>query len=166
LSHYGEDLGPKGGRAGKIVLFVVIGLLLGAAAAYVLVPSVHARVDGFIARLRGVDAQDRDAVKTKAQIMPSSRPEVNKSMVIARGAVDNISEEPLGVLEVEVSLRRGDNAPPEIRRIPVTPDPLPPGERGSFEFEYDGKRDTGFAGYTITRLFSNGTEVRFRTPPQ
>ena len=44
LSHYGEDLGPKGGRAGKIVLFVVIGLLLGAAAAYVLVPSVHARV--------------------------------------------------------------------------------------------------------------------------
>jgi len=166
LSHYGEDLGPKGGRAGKIVLFVVIGLLLGAAAAYVLVPSVHARVDGFIARLRGVDAQDRDALKTKAQIMPSSRPEVNKNMVIARGAVDNISEEPLGVLEVEVSLRRGDNAPPEIRRIPVTPDPLPPGERGSFEFEYDGKRDTGFAGYTITRLFSNGTEVRFRTPPQ
>ena len=121
---------------------------------------------GFIARLRGVDAQDRDALKTKAQIMPSSRPEVNKNMVIARGAVDNISEEPLGVLEVEVSLRRGDNAPPEIRRIPVTPDPLPPGERGSFEFEYDGKRDTGFAGYTITRLFSNGTEVRFRTPPQ
>lgn len=166
LSHYGEDLGPKGGRAGKVALFTVLALLAGAAATYFVVPSVHSRVDNFIARLRGIDAQDRDAIKTKAQIIPSSRPEVNKNMVTARGAVDNISGEPLVGLEVEVSLRRGDDAPPEIRRIPVTPDPLPPGERGSFEFEYDGKRDTGFAGYTITKLFSNGTEVRFRTPPQ
>jgi hypothetical protein len=133
---------------------------------YFFVPSVHSKVDGFIARLRGTEAQDRDAIKTKAQIIPSSRPEVNKNMVTARGAVDNISDEPLAGLEVEVSLRRGDDSPPEIRRIPVTPDPLSPGERGAFEFEYDGKRDTGFAGYTITRLFSNGTELRFRTPMQ
>jgi hypothetical protein len=166
LTHYGEDLGPKGGRVGKIALFIVVALLAGAAATYLLVPSVHSRADGFIARLRGIEAQDRDATKAKAQIIPSSRPEVNKNMVTARGGVDNISDEPLAGLEVEVSLRRGDDAPPEIRRIPVTPDPLPPGERGSFEFEYDGKRDTGFAGYTITKLFSNGTEVRFRTPPQ
>ena len=166
LTHYGEDLGPKGGRAGKIVLFVVMALLLGAVGVYFVVPSVHSRVNDFIARLRGVDAQDREATKTKAQIIPSSRPEVNKNMVTARGAVDNISEESLAGLEVEVSLRRGDDAPAELRRIPVTPDPLPPGERGAFEFEYDGKRDTGFAGYTITRLFSNGTEVRFRTPAQ
>jgi hypothetical protein len=166
LTHYGEDLGPKGGRAGKIALFIVLALLAGAAATYFFVPSVHSRVDEFISRLRGVDAQDRDAIKTKAQIIPSSRPEVNKNMVTARGAVDNISDEPLVGLEVEVSLRRGDDAPSDIRRIPVTPDPLPPGERGSFEFEYDGKRDTGFAGYTIIKLLSNGVEVRFRTPPQ
>lgn len=166
LTHYGQDLGPKGGRAGKIVLFLVVALLLGAAGMYFFVPSVHSRVGGFIARLRGTETQERDALKEKAQIMPSSRPEVNKNLVTARGAVDNISDEPLTALEVEVSLRRGDDAAPEVRRIPVTPDPLPPGERGQFEFEYDGKRDTGFAGYTITRLLSNGNDVRFRTPPQ
>ena len=126
---------------------------------------VHSRVGGFIARLRGGEAQERDAMKTKAQIIPSSRPEVNKNLVTARGAIDNISDEPLTGLEVEVSLRRGDDSQPEVRRVPVAPDPLAPGERGTFEFEYDGKRDTGFAGYTITRLFSKGAEVRFRTPP-
>ena len=166
LTHYGQDLGPKGGRAGIIVLLAVLGLLVGAFGVYYFVPSVHSRVDSFIARLRGTEAMDRDAMKTKAQIIPSSRPEVNKNMVTARGAVDNISDEPLAGLEVEVSLRRGDDAAPEIRRIQVTPDPLAPGERGTFQFEYDGKRDTGFAGYTITKLFSGGTEIRFRTPAQ
>ena len=116
--------------------------------------------------MRGTQTLESDAKKPKAQIIPSSRPEVNKNLVTARGAVDNISDAPLEKLEVEVSLQRGGDAPPEIRRIPVAPDPLPQGERGAFEFEYDGKRDTGFAGYTITRLFSNGTEVRFRTPAQ
>ncbi len=166
LTHYGEDLGPKGGRAGKIALLIVVALLCGAAGLYFFVPSVHSQVSDFIARLRGTQTEDRDALKPKAQIMPSSRPEVNKNLVTARGAVDNISDGPLEKLEVEVSLKRGDDAPPEIRRVPVTPDLLPPGERGTYEFEYDGKRDTGFAGYTITRLFSNGTEVRFRTPAQ
>ena len=166
LTHYGQDLGPKGGRAGTIALFIVVALLCGAAGLYFFVPSIHTQVSEFIARLRGTQTEDRDALKPKAQIMPSSRPEVNKNMVIARGAVDNISDEPLVNLEVEVSLQRGSDAPPEIRRIPVTPDTVPQGERGTFEFEYDGKRDTGFAGYTITRLFSNGTEVRFRTPAQ
>jgi hypothetical protein len=167
LTHYGQDLGPKGGRAGRIALLIVVALLCGAAGLYFFVPSVHSQVSDFIARLRGTQTQDRDAMKPKAQIIPSPRPEVNKNMVTARGAVDNISEEPLEKLEVEVSLKRGDDAPPEIRRIPVTPDLLPPGERGTYEFEYDGKRDTGFAGYTITRLFSNGTtEIRFRKPGQ
>ena len=166
LTHYGQDLGPKGGRAGKIVLFILLALMAGAALAYVFVPSVNSRVGGFIAGLRGTEAQERDAIKTKAQIIPSSRPEVNKNMVTARGAIDNISDEPLTGLEVEVSLRRGNDSEPEVRRVPIVPDPLPPGERGTFEFEYDGKRDTGFAGYTITRLFSNGAEVRFRTPAQ
>jgi hypothetical protein len=166
LTHYGQDLGPKGGRAGTIALTIVVALLSGAAGLYLFVPSVNSQVGAFIARLRGVQTQGTDAMKPKAQIIPSSRPEVNKNLVTARGAVDNISDEPLVKLEVEVSLQRGSDAPPEVRRVPVTPDPLPPGERGTFEFEYDGKRDTGFAGYTITRLFSDGAEVRFRTPAQ
>jgi len=63
-----------------------------------------------------------------------------------------------------VSLQPGGDAPPETRRIPVTPNPLPSSARGSFQFEYDGKRDTGYAGYKITKLFSNGTEIKFRAP--
>jgi hypothetical protein len=166
LTHYGQDLGPKGGHAGIVALLIIVALLVGATAVYFFVPSVHADVNAFLARLRGSQTQDRDALKPKAQIIPSSRPEVNKNMVTARGAVDNIADEPLQNLEVEISLQRGGDAPPEIRRVPVTPDVLPVGERGSFEFEYDGKRDTGFASYTITRLLSNGTDLRFRTPAQ
>jgi hypothetical protein len=105
-------------------------------------------------------------MKQRAQIIPSFRPEVNKNMVTARGAIDNISDEPLEGLSLEVSLQRGGDTAPEIRSVAVIPDPLPPGQRGTFEFEYDGKRDTGFTGYKITRLFSNGTEVRFRMPGQ
>lgn len=166
LTHYGQDLGPKGGRAGKIALFTILGLMVAAGASYLFVPSVHSRVGDYLAKLRGRDLQaaQEAAMKPKAQVIPSTRPEVNKSTVTARGAVDNLSDEPLENLSVEVSLQRGDGQSPEIRTIAVTPNPLPPNQRGSFEFEYDGKRDTGFAGYTITRLLSNGNEVRFRAP--
>ncbi len=167
LTNYGKDLGPKGGRAGTIVLLIVVVLLGSAVGLYFFVPSVHSRVGALVARLRGNPTQaELDAMKTRAQIIPSSRPEVNKNMVTAKGAVDNISDEPLENLTIEISLQRGGDAPPETRAVPVTPNPLPPRERGFFEFEYDGKRDTGFAGYTITRLLSNGAPVRFRQPGQ
>lgn len=165
LSHYGEDLGPKGGHAGSIALAIVVILLAGGVASYFFVPAVHTPVSNWIARVRGTDAQGTfQASKPKAQIIPSFRLEVNKNMVTARGAVDNISNDPLENLEIEVSLQPGGDAPPETRRIPVTPNPLPSSARGSFQFEYDGKRDTGYAGYKITKLFSNGTEIKFRAP--
>lgn len=165
LTHYGEDLGPKGGRAGSIALAVVVILLAGGVASYFFVPAVHTPVSNWIARVRGTDAQGTfQSSKPKAQIIPSFRLEVNKNMVTARGAVDNISNDPLENLEIEVSLQPGGDAPPETRRIPVTPNPLPSSARGSFQFEYDGKRDTGYAGYKITKLFSNGTEIKFRAP--
>ncbi len=168
LTNYGKDVGPKGGRVGTIALLIVVVLFGGAVALYLFVPSVHSQVGAFVARVRGTEARAKQEalLKPRAQVIPSTRPEVNKNMVTARGAVDNISEEPLENLTVEVSLTPAGGATPETRTIPVTPNPLPPRERGAFEFEYDGKRDTGFAGYTITRLFSNGTEVRFRAPGQ
>jgi hypothetical protein len=167
LTNYGKDVGPKGGRAGTIVLLIVVVLLGSAVGLYFFVPSVHSRVGALVARLRGNPTQaELDATKTRAQIIPSFRPEVNKNMVTAKGTVDNISDEPLENLTVEVVLQPGGDAPAETRAIPVTPNPLPPRERGFYEFEYDGKRDTGFAKYTITRLLSNGNEVRFRSPAQ
>lgn len=165
LTNYGKDLGPKGGHAGTVVLLLVLALLGGGVAAYLFVPSVHSRTNALVARIRGTDARSIEAASgPKAQVIPSFRPEVNKNMVIARGAVDNISDTPLENLEIEVALQRGDDT--EVRRIAVTPSPLPPNERGVFEFEYDGKRDSGFAGYKITKLFSNGNEVKFKSPAQ
>ncbi len=168
LSNYGKDVGPKGGRGGTITLLIVVVLLGGAVGLYFFVPSVHSRVTTYVAHLRGTDTQAalEASMKQRAQIIPSYRPEVNKNLVTARGAVDNISDEPLENLSIEVSLLRGGDTPPEIRSVAVVPNPLPPGQRGTFEFEYDGKRDTGFTGYKITKLFSNGTEVRFRMPGQ
>jgi hypothetical protein len=168
LSNYGKDIGPKGGRGGTIALLLVVVLLGGGVLLYLFVPSVHSRVTTFVAHMRGTDIQaaQEAAMKQRAQIIPSFRPEVNKNLVTARGAVDNISDEPLENLSIEVSLQRGDDAAPEIRSVSVVPNPLPPGQRGTFEFEYDGKRDTGFTGYKIIRLLSNGTEVRFRMPGQ
>ena len=168
LTNYGQDVGPKAGRSGSIALLSVLLVLGVALGLYFFIPSVHSRVGAFVAHLRGTDTQAaiEAAMKPKAQVIPSTRPDVNKNLVTARGAVDNISDEPLENLSVEVSLQKAGGAPPEVRTVSVTPNPLPPGVRGAFEFEYDGKRDTGFLGYTITKLYSNGTEVRFRAPGQ
>jgi hypothetical protein len=164
LTNYGKDMSPKAGYGGTIALLIVIALFGGAVLVYLFVPSVHARVNAFVGSVRGVDTQA--STKPKAQIIPSYRPEVNKNIVTARGAIDNISDEPLENLEVEVSLERGGDAPAEVRRVAVTPSPLAPNGRGNFEFQYDGKRDTGFVGYKITKLYSNGNEIKFRTPNQ
>jgi hypothetical protein len=162
LTNYGKDVDHKGGRGGTIALFVVVLLFGGALLLYLFVPSVHSRAGAFVAHLRGTDIPA--AQTPKAQIIPSTRPEVNKNMVKARFAIDNISDAPLENLSVEVALQHGGDAPPEIRSVSVAPNPLLPGQRGTFEFEYDGKRDTGFARCTITKLFSNGTEIKFRAP--
>lgn len=157
LTNYGKDLSPKAGRGGTIALIVVIALLGGAVLLYLFVPSVHSRVSSYIGRARGTDSQA--STKAKAQIFPSFRQEGSK----AKGAIDNISDEPLENLEVEISLQHGSDATPEVRRGAVAPNPLPPNTRGTFEFEYDGKKDTNGK---ILRLLRNGSEIKFRAPNQ
>jgi hypothetical protein len=100
----------------------------------------------------------------KAVIYPRFNSEVVKNQIKIKGAVDNIWNEPLENLTVEVTLVRGADASPQIIPVAVNPNPLPPNQRGTFDFEYDGKRDTGFSGYKITKLFSNGNEVKFTSP--
>jgi hypothetical protein len=164
LTNYGKDLSPKAGRGGTIALLVVLALLGGALLVYLFVPPVHSRVNAYVAHVRGIDTQG--LTKDKAQIFPPHVLKVDKNMVTAGAPVDNISDEPLENLEVEISQQRSGDAPPDIRRIPVTPGTLAPSQRGTFEFEYDGKRDTGYATVKITRLLSNGSEIKFRTPNQ
>ena len=117
-----------------------------------------------VARARGIDPNPPPAVdQPKARVFPA-RNDANKNIVKARGAVDNISEETLSNLSVEVSLERGNGAPPEARKVAVNPAQLAPKQRGVFEFEYDGNRATGFSGYRIVRLVSGEGEIKFTTP--
>lgn len=155
LTNYGKDLSPKAGWGGTIALIVVIAVLGGAVLLYLFVPSVHSRVSSYIGRTRGTDSQA--SMKAKAQIFPSFRQEGAK----AKGAIDNISDEPLENLEVEISVQH--DASPEVRRGAVAPNPLPPNTRGTFEFDYDAKKDTNGK---ILRLLSNGNEIKFRAPNQ
>jgi hypothetical protein len=164
LSNYGKDVDSGGGRGGTIALAAVILLLGGAIGVYLLVPSVHSRINDTVARARGIDPNPPPPVEqAKARVFPA-RNEANKNIVKARGAVDNISEDTLSNLSVEVSLERGNGAPPEVRKVAVNPAQLTPRQRGVFEFEYDGNRATGFSGYRIVRLLSGESEIKFTTP--
>jgi hypothetical protein len=164
LSNYGKDVDGGGGHGGTIALATVILLLGGGIATYLFVPTVNSRVNAMVGRARGIDPNPPPAIEQpKARVFPA-RNEANKNMVKARGAVDNISEETLGGLSVEVSLERGNGAPPELRKVAVTPAQLGPKQRGLFEFEYNGNRATGFTGYRIVRLLSGEGEIKFTTP--
>ena len=164
LSDPWKAVDSGGGHGGTITLAVVILLLGGAIGAYLFVPSVNTRVNAMVARARGIDPNPPPAVdQPKARVFPA-RNDANKNIVKARGAVDNISEETLSNLSVEVSLERGNGAPPEARKVAVNPAQLAPKQRGVFEFEYDGNRATGFSGYRIVRLVSGEGEIKFTTP--
>ncbi len=168
LSNYDKDLdAAETGRGGAIALLIAILLIGGAALAYYLVPAVRSRADAVIARMRGQQTTAPAPVeKPKAQIFPSRNPEVVKNLVKARGAVTNISEEPLEELSVEVSLDRGEGTTAETRIIPVKPTALAPQQRGLYEFEYEGGKATGFSRYRVTKLLSKNGEVKFTTPNQ
>lgn len=164
LSNYGRDVEGGGGHGGTITLATVILLLGGGIAVYLFVPSVNSRVNAVVQRARGIDPNPPAAVELPKARVFAARNEANKNMVKARGAVDNISEESLHDLKLEVSLERGNDVPGELRTVPIKPSQLAPKERGTFEFEYDGNRATGFGGYRIVRLLSGETEIKFVTP--
>jgi hypothetical protein len=161
LTSYGK-VDKEGGRGGLIMLLVALLIFGGAALAYLFVPSVHERVNASIARARGIDANEQASTQTKAMIFPSRVPETDKNTVHAKGAVQNITNEPLENLSLEVQLIENE-VEAERREIPVTPTQLAPNDQGTYAFDYDGKR---FQRYMIKRLLSNGKEVRFTWPGQ
>jgi len=170
LANYGKDTDPVTSRAGTVVLLVVVVVVAAAGLSYMFLPAIHSRVNHVVARMRGVDDSPPEAVvPAKAMVWPSRNPEVVKNM--ARGAVDNTTTsqptpETLENLSVEISLERGNGGAAEVRSVAVNPPSLAPGQRGLFEFEYDGKRDTGFTGYKILKLKSGDSEIKFTTPNQ
>ncbi|HKP86523.1 MAG TPA: hypothetical protein VJZ26_10525 [Blastocatellia bacterium] len=166
LSNYGRPAEKDGGRGGTIALLAVVLIVGGGLLAYLFVPSVHSAANAWVAHLRGTDVEEarRLAMTPKAVIYPRVNSEVIKNQVKIKGAIENMWTEPLENLTVEVALQRGGDAPPQTINVAVSPNPLPQNQRGTFDFEYDGKRDTGFIGYKITKLLSNGNEVKFTSP--
>ena len=151
-----QDVNEK--RWGGVIAVLLAALLLGGGTlAYFRVPKVH----GWVDRIRGVE-QQKPVEKAKAQIIPAYPPEVNKKMVKSKGAVLNTSDQTLVDLSVEVALYRG-NELVESRTVPVTPATLEPGKQGEYVFEYDGS-NAGFSRYSITKLMSNGGDVKFTIP--
>jgi hypothetical protein len=168
LVNYGKET-DTGGKGGTIVLLVVVLLLAGGLLSYRYIPSVNSKVHQWVDRIRGIDKERAElaAMQPKATIIPRLS-EANKNIVTARGAVENISDPPttLENLQIEVSLERGNGGPPEIRQVPINPTTLEPGQRGVFEFEYDGKRDTGFVKYKIVKLWAGENAIKFTSPGQ
>lgn len=165
LSNYGKPIEKYSGRGGTVALLLAVLIIGGALAAYFFIPSVHSKVDGWVARVRGVDPNAANiSAEPKAMIFPTPS-EPDKNIVKARGAISNISAQMLENLEVEISLERADKTF-EIRNIAITPSQIEPNGRGTYEFEYDGNRETGFVVYKIKRLLSNGNPVRFTSPGQ
>lgn len=151
-----QDAGEKR-RGGLIAILIVVALMGGGALMYFRVPAVH----GWVDRLRGAE-QSKAMDKARAQIIPAYPPEVNKKMVRAKGAVVNTSDQTLENLSVEVALYRGAVLDKTLT-IPVTPEALEAGKQGEYVFEYDGG-SAGYSRYSITKLTSNGSEVKFSIP--
>lgn len=168
LSNYGKPPVKEGGKGGTIALVLVLLIIGGSAAAYRFSPTVHAKVNAWVARARGLDPNETPlSPEPKVRIFPSRTPATNKNIVTASGAVENISKETFDNLSLEIALERGNGGAPEIRTVPITPAQLEPNGRGTYAFEYDGNKETGFGGgYTIKRLLSNGIAVRFTAPEQ
>ena len=169
LSNYGKEIGGEGGRGGMVALALTILIVGGGTLSYLLLPSVHARVDSVVSRLRGEPPPEPPAPpppQPKAQIVAGVS-EAVKNMVKAKGKIYNVSTETLENLSVEVGLYRTVEGQPETRIISVTPNRLEPAQQGRFEFEYDGSKATGYpSGYKPLRLLSKDEEVSFTRPGQ
>jgi hypothetical protein len=161
LTGYGR-VDREGGRGGLVTLLIALLIFGGGALVYFFVPSVHERVNAWVARARGLDQNEQTSTQPKAMIFPSRVPESDKNTVHAKGAVQNISNETLENLSLDVQLNKSANEI-ETLNVPVTPAQLAPNEQGAYAFDYDGK---GVSSYTIKRLLSNGKEMRFTAPGQ
>jgi hypothetical protein len=167
LVNYGKPQDAGGGRAGLIVLGVLLLAIAVGMLIYMFVPSIHTGVNEWIAKVRGRDAESLAAAdnRPRARVLPQSSG-VDKNIAKAKGSVENITEPPapLENLEIEVSLVRSVGGATENRRVPVTPSVLEWGQRGQYQFDYDGDRTTGFSAYKVVKLWSGEKEIRFTSP--
>ena len=161
LSHYGEALDDSKGRGGLITLLAVVLIVAAAALSYLLVPSVHANVNAFMAKLKA--GEPVGPPPPKAQIFRLTY-EANTNPIKVTCALQNSSSEVLSGLKVDLTLEPKDVGQPSSIQAQVTPDQVTPGQQGTFEFTLDGNL---YKGYRIKDVKAgNGSTVPFATPSQ
>lgn len=150
LANYDNPPDDAAGHSGTIALLLVIVLVCGALVAYFALPSVHTSVNHWVARVRGID--DSEPPKPVAQIFQSTMDET-KDPAQAKGALQNISDQPLTGLVVTISLEPRGGGAPVTEDLHVTPDEIPPGQQGAYEFQVETKK---YQKYRIVGLKTKG----------
>jgi hypothetical protein len=87
-----------------------------------------------------------------------------KDPIQVRGSLQNISDQSLYGLIVTVSLQPRPGGDSATEYAQVTPDELPAGQQGSYEFQIDGKK---YVGYKIVALKNkDGVKLGYNKPNQ
>ncbi len=163
LSGYGR-IHESGSKWGTVTLVATVLVIAGLVFAYAFSPWVREKVTSILDRFRGGEqagtVEQPKSDLPRAQIFPA-RSQPVKNMAKARGAVYNISGEPLTGLSLEVILESADGSS-EARTVQLNPNQLASGQQAIYEFEYDGRQFD--RGYRIGKLLSDSTEVKFIMP--
>jgi len=159
LANYDRAPDDAAGHSGTIALLIAIVLVCGSLAAYFALPSVHVKVDEWVAHVRGI----KEPPKPVAQVFPSTLDET-KDPAIAKGALQNISDQPLTGLAVIVSLEPRGGGAAVTQDVPVTPDEIAPGQQGTYEFQIETKK---YQRYKVAGLKSkDGVTLTYVKPNQ
>jgi len=161
LANYDKTPDDKAGHSGTIALVIVLGLVCGSLAAYLAVPPIHSRVDTFVAHVRGTDVPDKG--QPVAQIFPAPY-DNSKDPIEVKGSLQNISDHTLYGLVVTVSLQPKPGGEALTEYAQVTPDELQPSQQGSYDFQIDAKK---YTGYRIVALKNrDGVGLEYNKPNQ
>lgn len=160
LSTYGTTPKESGGRGGTIALAVVVGIIAIIIGSYLLIPSLHAKVNNWMAQVKGIDLSDQTP---KAQIFRGTTDNTINPVKV-NGAVQNVSKDNLSGLKVVIMLQPKDQEAPPTIESPVAPDQLAPNQEGLFTFELDANK---FSGYKFVGLRGgDGSKIPYTTPAQ
>jgi hypothetical protein len=160
LANYDKTPDDAAGHSGTIALLVVIVLICGCLAAYFALPSVHASINHWVARVRGVD--DSEPSKPVAQIFATM--DESKERALAKGTLQNISDQSLTGLVVTISLEPRGGGAAVTQDLQVTPDEIPPGQQGAYEVQVETRK---YQSYRIVGLKTkDGVNLAFVKPNQ
>jgi hypothetical protein len=161
LANYDRPPDDKAGHSGTIALIIVIALVCGSLAAYLALPPIHSRVDNWVAHVRGIDTSEPP--KVVVQIFPAPY-DNTKDPIVVKGSLQNISDQSLYGLVVTLSLQPRPGGDQATENAHVTPDELPAGQQGTYEFQIDGKK---YLGYKIVGLRNkDGVQLGYNKPNQ